>query len=1036
MTRRSSLVALILATAPVQGFADPIQRTSDPCLSPDGATIAFSWQGDIWTVPATGGTAIRLTVNPADDTMPRWSPDGRLLYFASTRDGSLDVFSMTPQGTGIRRLTYDSAAEYPISVSPDGKTLYGYTTAFGRIDLFQVPTTGGDIVRLTGSTFEMEFYPSPSPDGKLIAYNTSGGPGDWRKPGHEGADTARIWVAETGTPLRQHRLVFPGDREDLFPIFINPTTLAFVSNRSGCPNIWTGSLSGGSLRQVTKFTDGTIRLPSADKAGNQIAFQKDSRIWIANVKTGDAHAVTIEAPADTVRDPEQQLSLNTGASQITVSPNGKRAVLVIRGDLFLIPEKGGTTRRLTTSPRLDDQPVWIDDKTILYVAAGEESKRSLWTVDIDGRTKSFLSDAQDLTCPTLSPDRKTIAFHRGVREICLVPVGGGNPAKIAEGDFGDALTGNRSFNWSPDSQWIVYRHSLQRGVEVAMEKADGARNIVVARIGKYCSTPVFSADGKAVAFSATEGLDFSEVRDSKAPLSVVDLVPQPVTYSEDDLDKIDSPKEEPSKDVVVKVVQRGLLDRRRTLATGDIGGLWPAADGRTVYANVDGQFSTVDLKRGEARPVAGITGAVTNFELASNKQKSYVVQAGKASALVMQSGAVSPIGFNAQFTINVGDEEKALFDEVWWAMDRMYYNPAMNGKDWEGIRAKYAQIVPGVQSREDFYALMGEMMELLDSSHLGSTAPAGTRSSGGDETGWFGVEWDWSALAARGVFVVAKVYEGTPAALPDTELRVGDEIVSVDGTKPTAAQPMALLLNHKAGKKTLLEVLRGGKTTPVTIQPLRPSARNGVLYDNWVKDNRALVDRLSSGRIGYVHIEAMDAPSLDVFLKEIQTQLNGKDGVLIDVRYNGGGFTSHIILNTMLKRPWLIRTQRDSDGLKLSENIYRGNALELPAACLTNQYSFSNAEIFSEGFRAMKLGPIIGESTAGAVIGTSAYRLWDGGSIRMPAAGSYALSGENLEGKGRRPDIEVKWDPNLALDGRDPMLEAAVKALLKQLPHH
>lgn len=206
-----------------------------------------------------------------------------------------------------------------------------------------------------------------------------------------------------------------------------------------------------------------------------------------------------------------------------------------------------------------------------------------------------------------------------------------------------------------------------------------------------------------------------------------------------------------------------------------------------------------------------------------------------------------------------------------------------------------------------------------------------------------------------------------------------------------------------------------------------------MVYDDWVLGNRAMVDKLSNGKLGYIHIQAMDVPSLDVFLREIQTELNGKDGVLLDVRYNGGGFTSHIILNTMLKFPWLIRTNRDSPEFKFSENNYRGNALELPAACLTNQYSFSNAEIFSEGFRTMKLGPIVGEPTGGGVIGTGAYSLWDGGSIRMPASGAYAVNGENLEAKGRLPDIDVRWDPNIAMEGRDPQLEAAVKALLGRL---
>ncbi|MBS1713634.1 MAG: PD40 domain-containing protein [Armatimonadetes bacterium] len=1032
MSRRSSLCLMALAVV-VPASARPVLRATDPCLSPDGKTVAFSWQGDVWTAPVSGdGPARRLTVHPADDTFPRWSPDGRRIYFASTRNGSMDVYAMAPSGDDIKRITYDSGAEYPLCVSPDGSRLYGYTTSFGRMDVFRVPTGGGDVVRLTSHPFEVEYYPSVSPDGSKVVYNTGGGPGNWRKPGHGGSNTARIWIADNVVPFRNHKMVLPGDHDDLFPTYIGAETLLFVSNRSGAPNLWTVRTDGKGLRQITKFTSGTVRLPSADAAGRTAVFQKDSRIWKVDLNSGAAAPMDIEAPADSQRDPSQDFSLTTGAREFTVSPNGKRAVLAVRGDLFLIPERGGTTRRLTTSPRYDGQAAWLDDKTVLFAASGDGAKRSLQTVTVEGDVKTFLTDEKDLTCPTVSPDRKWVAFHVGDREIRVVPSAGGTAKKLAEGDFGGALEGNRAFNWSPDGKWLAYRTAKPRGIAIEAVNVETGQSVLLAMVGKEASAPVFSGDGKAVAYAAVEGVNYSEVRDSKRPLVVVDLVPQPVTYSEDDLDKIDAPKEETPKDPSVRIVERGLQDRRRVLATGDIGGLW-SGDGRSVYANVDGQLATVDLRTGAVKPVTAVTGAVGSLETASNRQKVYVVQAGRPSALTVASGALAPVAFNAQYTVDMAAEESALFEEVWWAMDRLYYNPAMNDKPWRQIRDDFKAIVPGVQSREDFYALMGEMMELLDSSHLGANAPGAGRT-GGDEAAWLGVEWDPVALDTRGAYVVKEVYEGTPASNPDSELKPGDRIESVDGTALSSATPLSTLLNKKAGRKTSLSVSRNDRTVSLTIQPVRPSARTGILYRTWVEKNRRLVDQYSKGRFGYIHIQSMDVPSLDVFLREIQTELNGKDGVLLDVRYNGGGFTSHIILNTMLKSPWLIRTVRDNPGVKFSENNFRGNALELPAACLTNQYSFSNAEIFSEGFRRLKLGPVVGETTAGGVIGTGAFGLWDGGSIRMPGSGAYAINGENLEANGRKPDVEVRWNPNDSAEDRDPQLETAVKELLKRIP--
>jgi tricorn protease len=399
------------------------------------------------------------------------------------------------------------------------------------------------------------------------------------------------------------------------------------------------------------------------------------------------------------------------------------------------------------------------------------------------------------------------------------------------------------------------------------------------------------------------------------------------------------------------------------------------------------------------------------------------------------NGSVSPLNITCTFKVDQREEEQALFDEVWWAMKNLYYNPAMNGKDWQALHDEYKPMVANVTSRTDFYSLMGEMLERLDSSHLGATAPPPTPRTGVEaaSVGWLGVEWDWKALDSSGVYRVGRVYENSPAARPESELQVGDEVLAINGT-PVGKDPISQMLDGTIGKKTVVKIRRGGATMDVAMSPVSSATIRGLGYTEWVRWNKAQVDRLSGGRLGYIHVQGMDEPSLDTFLREIQTDLNGKDGLIVDVRFNGGGYTSHIILNIMRKEPWLIRTNRDEPGRQYSENNYRGNALEMPAACLTNQYSFSNAEIFSEGFRQMKIGPVVGERTAGGVIGTGAYGLWDGGQIRMPGSGAYGVSGENLEQNGRKPDVEVLFDPQAWVNGRDMQLERAVTELMKTLP--
>lgn len=1019
-------VALVTIIASAQG---PIKRGKHPALSPDGKTLVFSWQGDLWSVPSAGGTARRLTVHSADDVMPKFTPAGDRIVFASNRYGNYDLFSITPDGSDLRRLTFDSGTEYPNAISPDGRWVYGYTTNFGRIDLFKVSAGGGDLVRLTQHPLELEYYASVSPDGRRIAYGRSGAPGSWRNPLDRGANSGEIFVADNTVPLTNNRALTNNDRSDMWPMFAPDGSIFFVSNRSGWPNLWRMNGDGSAPKQLTRHENGTLRMPAISADGKSIAYEFDSEIYLYDVASGSTKKPAIEVPRDERLNPVVDLSLTSGVSDYAVSPDGKRAVLVVRGDLFLIPERGGTTRRLTKSPAVDFQPVWLDPKTILFVT-GRNGKREFMTVSIEGEEKVFLSEPTDIVRPQLSPDGKWLAFNRGQSEIVVMPAKGGDRKVIATGGFGDSLRGGLSFSWSPDSLWLVVDQPNSHGSDILLKHIESGKSIRIARTARGATSPPrFLPNGKGVYFNSEEYPDEND-------LYVVDLVPLPTTFTEDDLDGIDAPKPAPSKTATVEVYEPGLENRMRRLTrTGKAAGApLAAADSRSIWVMLDGQLNAVSVATGAASPVTAVTGPAAGFELGQGGTKLYFLSAGRLNALTLAQGTVAPVAFTAQTTINLREEEKALFDEIWWAFDRMYYREDKNNRGWDRLKAKYAEIVPHAFDRADFYAMMAEMMEEVDSSHLGATPPQTDVPAASDSTAFLGVEWDWGALASRGVYIVDIVYDGTPAALPQSLLKKGDRILQVDGVEPGSKSPIAGLLNKKAGRKVNLAVERNGQRLSIDIKPLEPTARTAILYENWVQWERAQVEKLSGGRLTYLHIQSMDDPSYLRFLREIRTIASGKEGVVLDVRYNGGGSTAQKILGVLIKRPWLIRTMRSDPAYRVSENIYRGDSLELPTALLINQYSFSNAEIIAEGFRRLKIGPLIGEPTAGGVIGTSQLGLWDGGSIRIPAAGAYTIDGENLEGNGRVPDYLVKFDVDAWLAGRDVQLEKAVQELLKSLP--
>lgn len=1015
----------MVAALSSSAVATPVKRVSFPALSPDGSRVAFSYQGDIWTISSGGGTPTRLTVNPAKDVQPRWSPDGKQIAFGSDRYGNADVFIMNADGSNLRRLNYDSSAEQVTGFSADGKYVLGYTNQWGRGDCYKVSVDGGDLIRLTLHPLELEFTPTMTADNKSILFGSGGSAGTWRKPQYKGSNSPEIFIGDNTVPIQNIRKLTTNEDIDLFPMVGNGA-IFFVSNRSGWPNLWSMGMDGSKATKLTNFSDGTMRWPSISKNGEKIAFEWNSEIYIYDVAKRASTKLEIDVPEDLRTNPEAALSLTSGVSEYAVSPDGKRIVIGVRGDLWLIPERGGPTRRIASDPAMDQGAIWLDDKSILF-ASGRTGKRELFVTDTFGNVKPFYADAADCGGAKLSPDGKTIAFFRGSNELVTMPAAGGQPKVVANGAFLEGVIGEGYFNFSPDSKWIVVNMITDRGgTDVTLVNLESGKKIIAMRAARDCSEPKFLPNGRGIYFAANEF--------ESANLFVVDLIPDDITYREDDLDKLDEPKkEEPKKGPVeVKIFEPGLELRARQLTSDSTSNPVASVDSKTIWATISGQWTAISVDSGQATPAANVQGFVQAPSIDKSGNKLYFVSAGKLAAVSTSAPTPpSPISFNAQYVLNLRDEEKALFNEIWWAMDRGFYDKNMHGHDWVAIRKKFADVIPYAADRDDFYAIVGEMFEELNSSHQGSTPPSTPNQ--GEVTGYLGVDWDWKELAASGQYVVANIQVASPAFNPQSELKVGDRLVAVNGTPVSGQNPLAKLLRNGTSKKTKLKIVRAGKEMDVTIKPVPLSGRTSFNYTEWVRTNRAMVDKLSNGQIAYHHYPAMDADSQANFLREIRSQTPGKKAIIIDARYNGGGSTAHQALGVLIKRPWLLRTRRDVQGRSVSENIYRGDSLELPSALMTNQYSFSNAEIFSEGFRRLKIGPVVGERTAGGVIGTGAYGLWDGGMIRMPAFGAYTVDNENLEGNGRRPDVNVLWDQNAYLQGRDVQLEAAVKELMKKI---
>lgn len=999
--RITACMSLALVAAFSQ--AGVVRRVFTPAPSPDGKQLLFCWQGDIWKSGIAGENPVRLTIHPAQESNPRWSVDGKNIVFMSNRAGSDDLYTMDADGQGLKRLTFDSAPERLYAV--DGEFAYGYGSLLGRSNLFKVSLKGGEMLWMTKHPLETSYHVTPAGNGKVI-YVGGGSSGNWNQPAYKGAGSGELWMADNTVPAKNFVRLTTNEANDMFPM-VSGGKVYFVSNRSGHPNLWTMDISGKGAKQLTKHEIGTMRWPSL--GGGKIAYEQDSDVWIFDVASGKTEKLVLNLPEDTTNADAREITVSSGMQGMSVSPDTKRIALIIRGDVFVMAEKGGLMRRVSKPLSRVSTLTWLDAKTVLYTSR-RNGKSELYKADLQGKETLVLSDEKDIYGPEVSADGKWISFARGFNQLCVMPAAGGAVKVVSDSPTQDSFDGTVLGHFSPDGKWIVYLKELPRCSAVQVYNIESGATSMIGTVARANSTPQFTATGKAVYLIGVES--------DQTNLYQIDLAPSEVTFSEDDIDSDGAPKRpEPG----TKIEMNGILDRMRVVAS-DISGAWAGPDGRTYYANVNGQLSTVGM--GAVNPVPGVKGPGA---LTFAGGKAYLLQAAGSLARLTEAGP-APISYSATFNVDNRAEESALFDDICWALSRAYYRADLNGHDLNAMRKRYQGILPYTNSRADFYSLMGEFVEEFDSSHMGATGPSdGLTAGAGEQTGWLSIDFDYSKVA-NGHYVVSKVT--VDGAGSKAGLQVGDEIVSVNGTA-LGSMPWAAHLKNSVGRKVALGVKRGGKDLTLNARPSSSLVKTNEFYEEYVAWTRAEVEKQSGGKLTYMHIKGMDEPSYQRFLREIRTLTNDKKGVIIDVRFNGGGSTSHKLLGILVKQTWLLRDTRSTK--PISENIYRGDALELPTALMTNQYSFSNAEIMSEGFRYLKRGPIIGERTAGGVIGTGAFGLFDGGMIRMPMIGCYTVNGENLERDGRMPDVNVSYDPNAWHSGRDPQTEAAVKELLKKL---
>ena len=1105
------LPAMLLLLAPLTATRAALPRFPQPY----GDRIVFVANGNLWSVPKSGGTAVRLTSAPGQDMFPRVSPDGKWIAYTEASKAGTDIWVIPAAGGAAQRLTFHPATEpgtggrhgpdnMVVTWTPDSRNVVYLSKRDqwnGWIqNLYEVPVAGGLPTRMPiDSAVGLLTF---APDGHTIAYNRI-------------FRNFRTWKRYNG-----------GLAQQLFTYDLNTRELKQLTNWSGTntspmwygdriyylsdqdanrrANIWVLDTGSKQTREVTHFTDYDIDFPAL--GGDAIAFQQGGKLYRLDLPSERLEEVPVLLPDDGLRtrprvaDVKAEIRAIDPAQQVdfALAPNGKRTLFSARGDIFSVPTENGATRNLTSTQGADeDHPAWSPDgRTIAYTtdAAG---RQEIAIRPAEGGAEKILTSFTEgyFYAPIFSPDGKMLAFSDGAHRLWIVGTDGGAPKQVAQDKFAEIH--DQAF--SPDGRWLALSlTAINRRRDLALYEIATGKLTRIGDGSEIDANPAWSSDGKYLYFISSRhenpvgsdvDFDFAILksggiyaiplaRDTASPVAPKSDEGSGASYDsssaqpdeakheqatkpgkQDDKKKKDDSAAEPVEPVKpgainpIRIDMDGLMARAVAVPVdaANITQLDLRGD-RIFYLTqplglIDGMLAGekselrfYDLKK---RKSSTITEEVDGYSLSRDglrvlirHEKDYTVLATKADA-AKDTETKKPLKLDhLRELVDPKQEWSEMFENAWRLERDLFFSPPMNGVDWKGVHDRYRSLLPLAGSREDLNYLIGQMLGEMSNSH--------TYVGGGDDgdttpqahSALLGV--DWALDAASGRYRFATIYPGdntrsdyrSPLAQPGLNVKMGDYLLAVNGAE----------LKAPADPDSLLQLADADTTVELTIADHPDGARRQIVVTPvtkelslreaaWIAHNRDVVDKLSGGRVGYVYMSDMEQLGLQQFVRQFYAQL-GKQALIMDDRWNGGGFIAPFAVERLRRILIALGTNRESGIATEPEEVLNG-----PKVALLNHWSASDGDIFPYLFHLYGLGKLVGTRSWGGVRGIRGnWQLMDGGYITIPEDALYTLDSQwALENHGVEPDIELENMPADLLAGHDAQLEAAVDLMLKAI---
>ena len=1016
---------------------------SSPCLTPDGQTVIFAFEGDLWKANVNDGNATRLTAMQGYETSPRVSPDGKWIAFTGRQYNNGDIYLMPVNGGEIKQITYHSSNDEVTSWSWDSKSIYFNSNRMGQVAGFKVSAEGGTPQRVFGNYFfQYDHNLVEHPTGGEIFFNdTWESSNQAQRKRYKGPFNPDIQSYNLKT--KQHKKYTDWEGKDFAATIDKTGNIYFISDEAnGEYNLCT--LDNGKKKGLTKFSS-SIKTPNVNANGGKVVFEKDYQLWIYDLKSDKESKLNFSIIRNNVLPKEKDFEVRGNIEKYDISSDGKKLGFVSRGELFVSDVEGKFIQQLNrgNAERVSEVKWLSDNKTLLFNQTAADGYYNLFTARADSNItpKQLTNDKRNNRSIVLNKKRTQAVYLSGRDEVRLLDLKTLQSKTIVKDEIWAFQNSDPGF--SPNDDYVLFTAKRNFEEDIFVYNIKQGKTTNLTNTGVTETGPIWSGDGKYIYFTSQRlrpsyPFGMANARVYRLPLEKLDEPYRIDKYNElfKEEKKDTTKKAAPADSVKAIAIDMDLIMERLEQISPALGAHFLQA----VYQKGDKTTVLYTSNHGEARNALwktviepfeqNKTEKIANtdnsfgYDIVEVSDKLYVLFNGNINKLNLEGNKVDPIAISYTFRRNLSEEFSQMFYEAWAQMEEGYYDDKFHGVDWKKTRDYYKQFLPHLNTRADLRTMLNDLLGELNSSHQGF----GT--FGADET----ITLQNQTMETGIIFEDDEPYKvkyiarRSVADRKAIDVKPGDVLVKVNDEDVDKKMDRNYYFTVPSRDRELrLTFNRNGQMVNIKIHPQATLFTN--LYDEWVDNNQKRVEEKGKGRIAYGYMKNMGQFELDQFVIDMTQELNKKDALIFDLRYNTGGNVHDEVLKFLSQRSYLQWKYREGQ-LTPQSNF---SPADKPIVLLINEQSLSDAEMTSQGFKALKLGKIIGNETYRWIIFTSGIGLVDGSFVRMPAWGCYTLDGKDMEMSGVQPDILVINSFDDKLNGRDPQLDKAIEEILKQL---